>query len=98
MDKRVYITITYGSIEDALVLGAVAEAAKKLRRDGITPDIIQIYMPGTKLRISVNGAELTPDEKLIEKILEKAYEYLVETTATETSKEIGYAAAATEKQ
>ena len=74
----VNITITYGSSIDAIVLNAVMVAASKLGKDGIEPRILQVYQPGAKLEVSVNGLEVDIDENLYEKIIETAYASLIE--------------------
>ncbi len=95
MPARVYITITYGTIEDAVVLNAVEVAAEKLRKEGVEPSIVQVYMPGSRLRISVNGVELEADEELVDRIIDTVYEALIEEDiAGNRSTLTGYAAAA----
>ncbi len=74
----VNITITYGSSIDAIVLNAVMVAASELGKDGIESRILQVYQPGAKLKISVNGLEVDVDENLYEKIIETAYASLIE--------------------
>ncbi len=74
----VNITITYGSTVDAVVLNAVIVAASELRKDGIESRILQVYQPGTKLKISVNGLEIDITKNLHEKIIETAYASLIE--------------------
>lgn len=72
--RRVLITIVYGLIFDANVINAVYAAAYDLRKLGLEPVIVQVYNPGSKLRISVNGVYLNVDEDLIQKIVSTALE------------------------
>ena len=74
----VNITVTYGSSIDAIVLNAVMVAASELGKDGIESRILQVYQPGAKLKISVNGVDVDIDENLYEKIIETAYASLIE--------------------
>ena len=73
---RILITITYGSIEDAYILETLYHIESELRKIGIEPTVLQVYMPGSKLRISVNGIELKLDENLLENIITTAIEAL----------------------
>ena len=77
------ITVTYGSSIDAIVLNAVMVAASELGKDGIEPRILQVYQPGAKLKVSVNGVEIDIDENLHEKIIETAYASLIEEDYTD---------------
>ncbi|NPA99231.1 MAG: hypothetical protein GXO43_07615 [Crenarchaeota archaeon] len=79
----VNITVTYGSSIDAIVLNAVMVAASELGKDGIEPRILQVYQPGAKLKVSVNGVEIDIDENLHEKIIETAYASLIEEDYTD---------------
>ncbi len=73
---RVFITVSYGRVDDAHVLNAVYIAASKLRKLRIEPVIMQVYTPGARLSIAVNGVELRVDEKLVENIVSTALETL----------------------
>ncbi len=75
-EDRVLITITYGNIEDAYILETLYHIESELRKIGIEPIILQVYMPGSKLRISVNGIELKLDENLLENVISTAIEAL----------------------
>ncbi len=73
---RVLITITYGKMEDAYILETLYHIESELKKIGIEPIILQVYMPGSKLRISVNGIELKLDENFLENIISTAIEVL----------------------
>ncbi len=72
--RRVWITIVYGEIFDANVINAVFAAAHDLRKLGLEPVIVQVYNPGSRLRISVNGVYLNVDENLVDEIVSTALE------------------------
>ncbi len=73
---RVLITITYGSIEEAFILETLYHVEEELRKIGIEPIVLQVYIPGSRLRISVNGIELEISPDLVENILSTAIETL----------------------
>lgn len=73
---RILITITYGRMEDAYILKTLYYIEKELRKINIEPVILQVYIPGSKLRISVNGIELKLDDNLLENIISTAIEVL----------------------
>lgn len=76
--ERVYISITYGSIDDAHLLNAVYVAMAKLKKLRIEPILMQVYMPGSKPRVSVNGVEVSIRADLADAIVSIALETLAQ--------------------
>ncbi|MCD6488596.1 MAG: hypothetical protein J7K21_05160 [Desulfurococcales archaeon] len=72
----VWITVSYGDIEDAYILNAVYIAMKELRKMGIEPVLTQLYHPGIRPKITVNGLDLRIDHDLPENIVSTALEIL----------------------
>lgn len=87
MKENVTIAVVYGSPEQAIIVNAVMAAASRLVGSGIEAHILQVYIPGTKPSISVNGVYVEIDELLHLRIEEKAYETLIENI-TNTISEI----------
>ncbi|ADI32053.1 hypothetical protein Shell_0947 [Staphylothermus hellenicus DSM 12710] len=96
--ENITITVVYGSPEEAVIVNAVSVAASKLLEEGIEANIIQVYMPGTKPSISVNGVYVEIDELLHLKIEEKAYETLIENITNKVSELVSGIAAMTIKE
>ncbi len=79
--KTVTITVTYGHPNQAIILNAVMVAVSELSKKGIDARVLQVYMPGTKPSISVNGKYIVIDELLHKRIEEEVYETLSDEMA-----------------
>ncbi len=79
--KTVTITVTYGHPNQAIILNAVMVAVSELSKKGIDARVLQVYMPGTKPSISVNGKYIVIDELLHKRIEEEVYESLSDEMA-----------------
>ncbi|MCD6300582.1 MAG: hypothetical protein J7L82_00745 [Staphylothermus sp.] len=79
--KTVTITVTYGHPNQAIILNAVMVAVSELTKKGIDARVLQVYMPGTKPSISVNGKYVVIDEFLHKRIEEEVYETLTDEAA-----------------
>jgi hypothetical protein len=77
-ENNVVITITYGSPREAFLVDIINSVAEKLSMDGINTQLLQVYIPGSKPLISINGVYLDIESVMNNGIEEKAYEALIE--------------------
>jgi len=98
LKKPVWITLIYGDVEETKVFKDLFNALNDLRKLGLEPVIVQVFVPGSKLRINVNGVELSIDEKLAENIVSVALDTTISEDVIENYGFLKYVAASTEKE
>ncbi len=77
-ENNIVITITYGSPREAFLVDILNSIVEKLSMDGINTQLLQVYVPGSKPLISINGVYLDIENIMSNSIEEKAYEELIE--------------------
>ncbi len=91
---KVLITVTYGNIGEANILNLVYLIMAELKKLNIEPILYQVYQPGSRLRLAVNGVEIDTNGDIIEEAVSTALETLSVSNFVENKQLlIGYIAA-----